>query len=104
MAASNGNGEGRLVWIDLEMTGLDTDRDSILEIATGVTDSQVNGLADGPERGIARPGVPPRVAAGGRVADVRQLDLPGPALPAPADAGARAPLPLPQPRREHAEG
>ena len=27
-----------LIWIDLEMTGLDTDRDGILEIATVVTD------------------------------------------------------------------
>jgi len=53
MAATNGNGEGRLVWIDLEMTGLDTSRDSILEIATVVTDSQLNVLATGPELAIA---------------------------------------------------
>src|ERR1044072_3368707 len=58
MAASNGNGEGRLVWIDLEMTGLDTDRDSILEIATVVTDSQLNVLADGPELATAHPLAP----------------------------------------------
>ena len=31
----------RLIWIDLEMTGLDTDRDGILEIATVVTDGQL---------------------------------------------------------------
>jgi oligoribonuclease len=37
------------------MTGLDTDRDSILEIATVVTDSQLNVLADGPELAIAHP-------------------------------------------------
>jgi oligoribonuclease len=52
----NGNGhhgDGRLIWIDLEMTGLDTDRDSILEIATIVTDSQLNVLAEGPELAIA---------------------------------------------------
>ncbi len=48
-------GEGRLVWIDLEMTGLDTDRDSILEIATVVTDSQLRVLAEGPEFAIAHP-------------------------------------------------
>ena len=30
-------GQDRLIWIDLEMTGLDTGADSILEIATGVT-------------------------------------------------------------------
>ena len=46
---------GRLVWIDLEMTGLDTDRDSILEIATVVTDSDLNILAEGPEFAIAHP-------------------------------------------------
>ena len=37
------------------MTGLDTDRDSILEIATIVTDSQLNILAEGPELAIAHP-------------------------------------------------
>jgi oligoribonuclease len=47
--------QGRLIWIDLEMTGLDTDRDSILEIATIVTDSELNVLADGPDLAIAHP-------------------------------------------------
>jgi len=47
--------EGRLIWIDLEMTGLDTERDSILEIATIVTDAQLNVLAEGPELAIAHP-------------------------------------------------
>ncbi|MEJ2515092.1 MAG: oligoribonuclease [Gammaproteobacteria bacterium] len=37
-----------LVWIDLEMTGLDTTRDRIIEIATVVTDKQLNVLAEGP--------------------------------------------------------
>jgi oligoribonuclease len=37
-----------LIWIDLEMTGLDTERDSILEIATIVTDGELNELAEGP--------------------------------------------------------
>jgi oligoribonuclease len=37
-----------LIWIDLEMTGLKTDSDSIIEIATGVTDSQLNVLAEEP--------------------------------------------------------
>jgi oligoribonuclease len=45
----------RLIWIDLEMTGLDTDRDSILEIATVVTDSNLDVLAEGPELAIAHP-------------------------------------------------
>ena len=37
-----------LIWIDLEMTGLDTQNDVIIEIATIVTDSQLNVLAEGP--------------------------------------------------------
>jgi len=37
-----------LVWIDLEMTGLDTQNDRIIEIATAVTDAQLNLLAEGP--------------------------------------------------------
>ena len=45
----------RLIWIDLEMTGLDTGQDSIIEIATVVTDSQLNVLAEGPEFAIAHP-------------------------------------------------
>jgi len=39
---------GNLVWIDLEMTGLDTQRDQIIEIATIVTDAQLNTLGEGP--------------------------------------------------------
>ena len=37
-----------LVWIDLEMTGLCTTSDSIIEIATVVTDRYLNELAEGP--------------------------------------------------------
>jgi oligoribonuclease len=37
-----------LIWIDLEMTGLDTDSDRIIEIATVVTDAELNTLAEGP--------------------------------------------------------
>jgi len=37
-----------LIWIDLEMTGLDPDHDHILEIATVVTDKHLNVLAEGP--------------------------------------------------------
>jgi oligoribonuclease len=37
-----------LIWIDLEMTGLDTDNDKIIEIATIVTDAELNILAEGP--------------------------------------------------------
>jgi len=37
-----------LVWLDLEMTGLEPDRCSIVEIATIITDSQLDILAEGP--------------------------------------------------------
>lgn len=38
----------RLIWIDLEMTGLDTMSDSIIEIATIVTDAELEVIAEGP--------------------------------------------------------
>jgi oligoribonuclease len=44
-----------LVWIDLEMTGLDPERDVILEMATIVTDGDLNVIAEGPEIAIAHP-------------------------------------------------
>lgn len=44
-----------LIWIDLEMTGLDTDNDVIIEIATVVTDSQLNVLAEGPVMAVKQP-------------------------------------------------
>ncbi len=44
-----------LVWIDLEMTGLDTMNDTIIEIATIVTDRHLNELAEGPVIAIHQP-------------------------------------------------
>jgi oligoribonuclease len=44
MAYSSDN----LIWIDLEMTGLDPEKERIIEIATIVTDPQLNILAEGP--------------------------------------------------------
>ena len=52
MSATPTQHEDNLIWIDLEMTGLDTDADSILEIATVVTDKHLNILAEGPEFAI----------------------------------------------------
>lgn len=45
----------RMVWIDLEMTGLDLTRESIIEIATVITDGQLNVLATGPNLAITVP-------------------------------------------------
>ena len=44
-----------LIWLDLEMTGLDTDNDVIIEIATIITDSQLKVLAEGPAIAIKQP-------------------------------------------------
>lgn len=41
-----------LIWIDLEMTGLDTQNDVIIEIATIITDRELNILAEGPNLAI----------------------------------------------------
>jgi oligoribonuclease len=41
-----------LIWIDLEMTGLDPQKERIIEIATVVTDSELNVLAEGPSIAI----------------------------------------------------
>ena len=44
-----------LIWIDLEMTGLSPEQDTIIEIATIVTDSDLNVLAEGPMLAINQP-------------------------------------------------
>jgi len=44
-----------LIWLDLEMTGLEPETDVILEIATIVTDSHLNVLAEGPVFAIHQP-------------------------------------------------
>jgi oligoribonuclease len=44
-----------LIWIDLEMTGLDPQHDQIIEIASVITDAQLNELAQGPVLAIHQP-------------------------------------------------
>ncbi|MDX8389305.1 MAG: oligoribonuclease [Mariprofundaceae bacterium] len=41
-----------LIWMDLEMTGLDPDKDTIIEIATLITDAELNVIAEGPNLAI----------------------------------------------------
>lgn len=55
MKAALSLSENNLIWIDLEMTGLDTLNDEIIEIATLVTDNQLNILAEGPVLAIYQP-------------------------------------------------
>jgi oligoribonuclease len=52
----DGKPASNLIWIDLEMTGLDTVADTIIEIATIVTDKHLNELAEGPVLAIGQPG------------------------------------------------
>lgn len=47
--------QNHLAWIDLEMTGLNPDHDVILEIATIVTDADLNVIAEGPVLAISAP-------------------------------------------------
>ncbi|MDY0391359.1 oligoribonuclease [Desulfobulbus oligotrophicus] len=47
--------DGNLVWIDLEMTGLNPMKDKILEVATVVTNPHLDILADGPVIAIHQP-------------------------------------------------
>ncbi len=47
--------DNNLIWIDLEMTGLDTQQDQIIEIATVVTDSTLAIVAQGPVIAIHQP-------------------------------------------------
>ncbi|KAM5131900.1 oligoribonuclease, mitochondrial-like [Mantella aurantiaca] len=47
--------EQRMVWVDLEMTGLDIKKDHIIEMACIITDPELNILAEGPNLIIKQP-------------------------------------------------
>ncbi|MFC5076351.1 Oligoribonuclease [Vibrio thalassae] len=47
--------DDNLIWVDLEMTGLDPEQHKIIEIASIVTDSELNILAEGPVIAIHQP-------------------------------------------------
>ncbi|MGL4602196.1 MAG: oligoribonuclease [Plesiomonas sp.] len=49
------NNKEHLIWIDMEMTGLEPDTDKVLEIATIVTDKDLNILAEGPVLAVHQP-------------------------------------------------
>ncbi|UTW45186.1 oligoribonuclease [bacterium SCSIO 12696] len=55
MTEDNKKDDLNLIWIDLEMTGLDPEQDVIIEIATIVTDKNLNVLAEGPVFAIHQP-------------------------------------------------
>lgn len=48
MSGNGGQDQNALIWIDLEMTGLNTESDLIIEVATIVTDHELNIIAEGP--------------------------------------------------------
>lgn len=47
-AETGGQAKNALIWIDMEMTGLSPETDRVIEIATIVTDSELNIIAEGP--------------------------------------------------------
>ncbi|HEX9793491.1 MAG TPA: oligoribonuclease, partial [Planctomycetota bacterium] len=47
--------DGRLIWMDLEMSGLDPERDRVLEIAVLVTDAELELVAEGPDLVLHQP-------------------------------------------------
>jgi oligoribonuclease len=47
--------QNNLIWLDMEMTGLDPDKDRIIEVAIVVTDSQLNAVAEAPVLVVRQP-------------------------------------------------
>tara|TARA_R110000868_G_scaffold96162_2_gene264617 strand:+ start:34681 stop:35229 length:549 start_codon:yes stop_codon:yes gene_type:complete len=56
-SSDNANKKHNLIWLDLEMTGLDIQNDVIIEIASIITDQQLNILAEGPVLAIFQPDI-----------------------------------------------
>ena len=52
---SNQKSNQNLIWIDLEMTGLDPEKERIIEIATIITDTNLTIVAEGPNLVINQP-------------------------------------------------
>lgn len=52
---NNANKKHNLIWLDLEMTGLDIKKDVIIEIASIITDQELNILEEGPVFAISQP-------------------------------------------------
>ena len=55
VSATAKQNDNNLIWIDMEMTVLDPEQDVVLEIATIITDSNLNVLAEGPVIAIHQP-------------------------------------------------
>ena len=55
MPEAPASADDRLVWIDLEMTGLDVERHRIVELAVVVTDARLELLADGLDLVVHQP-------------------------------------------------
>jgi oligoribonuclease len=63
----------RLVWIDCEMTGLDLERDALIEVAVLVTDAELNVLGDGVDVVVAPPAEQLPALLEGMVEVVREM-------------------------------
>ena len=55
MAENRTSKRDYLVWIDMEMTGLDPDKDRVIEIATIITDGQLRVIEEGPQFIVHQP-------------------------------------------------
>ena len=68
--AGEARANGNLVWMDLEMSELDVDKDVILEVATVVTNADLNVVAEGPCSMAWTSGTPSTTVPSGRQKDM----------------------------------